>query len=358
MESTVLLSNTSGKVNVVGEKQKGAGYTNFLGGSHTVAFTLTNFTGRVYIEASLAAEPAEVDWFPVQLRDNLPYVQFPRDIFRPTGLLGGDTGTYAYTFTGNYVWIRARVNRDYLTPTPIDDSTVGSVSEALLNFGTLGSSINGHLSITGPRGPVGPYGPTGPQSTVTGPTGPQVTGPTGVPGSATNTGATGTTGPVGPQGVTGPIGVQGATGPTGYAPDQSLDTTSSPTFASLMLNGPVMTRQIKGDVEFLLNSSGTVDHDCSLATTFIHTATANDFNANLINLSINDGESTTVQIGIQQGNVPHTILNLQIEGVTQTVRWYNNQSPAGNPNQFNFITLQLFNNAATVTILGKQDDYF
>lgn len=158
MESLVLLPTTSGKVNVTGEKQKGAGYTNFLGGSHTVALTLTNFTGRILIQASLADNPVEQDWFPVYLQSDLPYVQFPRDLFNPSGLFGGDTGTFAYTFVGNYVWVRAVVSRDYLTPAPIDDSTVGSVSEVLLNFGALSPGFIPKGPIQGPTGPAGPPG--------------------------------------------------------------------------------------------------------------------------------------------------------------------------------------------------------
>ena len=198
MESVVLLPTTSGQVNVVGNKQKGAGYTNFLGGSHTISVSVSNFTGRIYIEASLADDPLEQDWFSVPVKDQMPYVQFPLDPNHPTSTMssyiGGDTGTYAYTFVGNYVWIRARVNRDYLTPTPIDATTVGSVDQILMNFGTLGSSSNTQR-ITGPRGPLGPQG---------------------APGSATNTGATGPEGMTGPIGSTGAQGTMGATGVTGY----------------------------------------------------------------------------------------------------------------------------------------------
>jgi hypothetical protein len=158
MESLVLLPTTSGKVNVTGEKQKGAGYTNFLGGSHTVAISLNNFSGRIYIQASLADNPADDDWFPVFLQSDMPFVQFPRDLFNPSGLYGGDTGTFAYTFVGNYVWLRAIVNRDYLTPTPINDSTVGSVSEILLNYGALSPGFIPKGPILGPTGPAGPPG--------------------------------------------------------------------------------------------------------------------------------------------------------------------------------------------------------
>jgi hypothetical protein len=250
MESLVLLGTTSGKVNVTGLKQKGAGYTNFLGGSHTVAVTLNNFTGRILIEATLAADPAEEDWFPVYLQNGLPYVQFPQILFAPTGLLGGDTGTQAYTFVGNYVWVRARVDRDYLTPVPIDDTTVGSVAEILLNFGALGTAANVGQTFLGPPGPMGPPGVVGPIGPM-GPTGPAVTGPTGepgpqgIPGTATNTGATGDTGDVGATGDTGPTGAVGptgapsdVTGPTGSLGDQGDEGPTGPTGAPSDVTGP------------------------------------------------------------------------------------------------------------------------
>ena len=209
MESVVLLPTTSGQVNIVGSKQKGAGYTNFLGGSHTISISISNFTGRVYIEASLADDPVEQDWFSVPIQDQLSYVQFPLDPNHPSGgsYIGGDTGTFAYSFVGNYVWIRARINRDYLNPTPIDASTVGSVDQILMNFGTLGSSSNTQRT-TGPRGPIGPQGAQG------------------TPGSATNTGATGATGAMGHTGDIGPTGADSTIpGPTGDIGPTGADST-------------------------------------------------------------------------------------------------------------------------------------
>jgi hypothetical protein len=172
MESVVLLPTTSGQINVIGAPQHGAGFTNFLGGSHTISISVTNFTGRIYIEASLATLPCAEDWFPVIIQNQLPWIQFPQDMYNPTGPEGGDTDTVAFSFAGNYVWIRARVNRDYLSPAPIDPTMVGSVDEILLNFGTLGGAASSSsLSVTGPRGPIGPQGIPG-SSASTGPTGP------------------------------------------------------------------------------------------------------------------------------------------------------------------------------------------
>ena len=207
MDSVVLLPTTGSQINVTGEKQKGAGYSNWSGTSHTVSITCTNFVGRIYLEASLATNPTESDWFGIPFNSSLTYVQFPLNPFRPTGQIQGDTGSYSFEFVGNYVWIRAKLDRVYLNPQPIDTSTVGSVNSVLLNFGAIGGagSGSGTLGILGPTGPRGPEG---------------LPGPDGPPGTATHTGATGATGVMGPTGVignTGPTGPSGATGVPGTA---------------------------------------------------------------------------------------------------------------------------------------------
>ena len=178
MISVTLLPTTGTQLNLTGQRQKGAGYSNFAGASHTVSISCSNFVGRIYIEASLETEPTEADWFPVTVLRNLPYVEFPQDLSHPTGVSQGDTSTTAYEFAGNYVWVRARLDRTYLTPVPIDPDTVGSVDEVLMNYGALGNSSSvSNLSITGPRGPAGVAGATGAQGQP---------GPTGVANSLVN----------------------------------------------------------------------------------------------------------------------------------------------------------------------------
>jgi hypothetical protein len=239
MDSLVLLPTTGNQLNVTGTRVKGAGYTNFGGATHTVQVTVNNFVGRIFIEASLATEPAESDWFAVSLESDQAFVQYPRDPTRPTGLMQGDTGTRAWDFVGNYVWVRARLDRTYLSPQPQDPNLVGSVDQILLNYGALGGGVGmGNslgLPITGPRGPAGFPGATGAagEAALTGATGPRgvqgirgatgadstVTGPTGTQGIV---GATGATGDRGQSGATGATGVQGATGTQGQVPQELL----------------------------------------------------------------------------------------------------------------------------------------
>lgn len=233
MYSIILLDTTSGQINVTGAKQKGAGYSNSIGNNHTVSISLDDFVGRIYIEASLAANPIDDDWFTVPLGKGTPYLQYPMDPAYPTSGHLGDSGTLAYSFSGNFIWLRARVDRTYLNPPPVNPDQVGSVIKIFLNYGAIapasttviGGDGGGSQGPPGPQGPEGPSGPTGPAGTAantgatgaTGPAGAGDTGPTGSPSTVTGpTGSLGPTGPSGPTGTPGSATNTGATGPTGF----------------------------------------------------------------------------------------------------------------------------------------------
>lgn len=178
MQSITLLDTTSGKINVTGQPQKGAGYSNTIGNNHTISIGLNNFTGRIYIEGTLSTDPKEEDWVPIPLINNNPYIQFPKNILKPVGDMSaygqatGDSGNFAYSFTGNFIWLRARVDRTYISPPPVNANLVGSVIKILLNYGSVSPASTVPLSSESPsqglQGPPGPQGPKGAR----GPTGP------------------------------------------------------------------------------------------------------------------------------------------------------------------------------------------
>ena len=136
-ESEYLLTSTGNLWNAVGDRVRGDGWYGNTTGQHTVSITVHDLIGRIYIEGALAAEPADADWFPINFSNNSTYyIQYPQNPSQPTGLNGGDRGISVYTFTGNFTWIRARLDRSYITTTPPqqDVSTYyGSVSKILIN---------------------------------------------------------------------------------------------------------------------------------------------------------------------------------------------------------------------------------
>lgn len=90
-----------------------------LGSLHTIAVYVSNFVGKIHIEASIVVAPQGGDWF---------------EIFEPFEYLQGETSVKGRTFSGNFLWLRARVERSYLSP-PMSNaaSAYGIVDKILLN---------------------------------------------------------------------------------------------------------------------------------------------------------------------------------------------------------------------------------
>ena len=143
MFSVSLMGSTTTQVNVVGVQQKGAGYSNTIGCNHTVSISVINFIGRIYIQGSLASQPGPNDWFAIPLVGEIPFVQFPLNPAAPTGSGNGDTTVVTYSFSGNYIWIRAVCDRTYLVPPPTDPGLVGAVRQILLNYGAVSPAATG-----------------------------------------------------------------------------------------------------------------------------------------------------------------------------------------------------------------------
>ena len=155
----------------------------------------------------------------------------------PNGLVGVSTifgvnqsqGTNAYAVG---MWIQI-----YATAAPsfwIVGQIIGydSLDLSVQVYAANGSSARSDwaISAAGNAGIAGSAGSTG----ATGPTG--AAGATGA-GATGATGPNGATGPKGDTGSTGASGPAGATGPAGTPADQSVNTTSNVSFASVSLNG-------------------------------------------------------------------------------------------------------------------------
>ena len=105
----ILSSNThpgdSTVTTVTGEKFKGDGYYGRSDGLHSVQYTYSGLTGTITIQGTLAVTPVEADWFDVHT-------------FAPN--ITERTASKIASFTGNYVWVRAKV--------VYTDGTVSSVT--------------------------------------------------------------------------------------------------------------------------------------------------------------------------------------------------------------------------------------
>lgn len=141
-KSIVMLSNTGTKWGIVGEPIRGDAYWGYTDGLHTVQVIYQNLVGGFGIQGTLALTPTEKDWFWIKLNPNgninTPFIMYPLDPYAPTGSNGGDTGSMAVTFVGNFVYLRAVLTRDYIQPTPIAPEwntwQYGSIDKCLLSL--------------------------------------------------------------------------------------------------------------------------------------------------------------------------------------------------------------------------------
>lgn len=115
--ATLMLGN--GEVDQVSAPLRGDGYYGYRDGFQTVAVSFNNFIGRIQIEGTLELEPTEADWFPIWMNRATPYKQYN----------DAKTGTESFRFTGNFVLLRIRKTRSYLS----DTSSVGDITKVMLS---------------------------------------------------------------------------------------------------------------------------------------------------------------------------------------------------------------------------------
>lgn len=118
------------------------GYYGSTTGLHTLAFTLRNFIGRIYVEATLSSTPTETDWFPIKFQENCKfYLEFTDTvIYNPdsekTIYQHGVTGTFAENVVGNFTYLRVGIDRSYISiePSELQKQLAGKLEEIQINY--------------------------------------------------------------------------------------------------------------------------------------------------------------------------------------------------------------------------------
>jgi len=126
-KSVLVQSGTGSNMNLTTDKVEGDSYYGYSDGLHTISISYNAFKGRIYFEGTLSLEPTEADWFNVQVFGGVSaasggYKQFPA-----TGTAGKD-GVEAYNVTGNFTYLRVKMDRSYLGDGTTYDSDYGALN--------------------------------------------------------------------------------------------------------------------------------------------------------------------------------------------------------------------------------------
>jgi len=141
-KSVLMMTNTGTEWNVIGDPIRADAYYGYTDGIHTVQVIYQNLVGGFGLQGTLALDPQPEDWFYIRLNPNndvyTPFIPYPLDPYAPNGSNGGDTGSMATTFVGNFVFLRAVLTRDYLQPVPVSPQwqtwQYGQIDKVLLSL--------------------------------------------------------------------------------------------------------------------------------------------------------------------------------------------------------------------------------
>ena len=121
-----MMTNTSDQYTKTGDAIRADGWWGNTDGLHTVSVKVTNFKGCFRLEGTLSMAPTETDWFPIYLNplsSTIPEIQYDYE-----------TSIRAFTFVGNFVFLRAKLVREEVFP-PYEPSvvqTLGTIDKVLL----------------------------------------------------------------------------------------------------------------------------------------------------------------------------------------------------------------------------------
>jgi len=136
-KSVQIMEASGTSMNKTSEKVRGDSYYGYTDGFHTMQVTYANFIGRFRIQGTLVLEPAETDWVDIVVSPteglyggSTPfnangYIQFNAD--KP------GTNSEAYSFYGNFAWIRCNLDRAHVGDGTTYDSSYGQISRILLS---------------------------------------------------------------------------------------------------------------------------------------------------------------------------------------------------------------------------------
>lgn len=130
--SVTIMGSSGSEMNVISETVKGDSYYGYTDGLHTIQTTYNQFIGRFRIQATLSLDPQDTDWFDIipsqttgQSFNTAGYIQFNAD--NPA------SGSEAYTFQGNYTYIRVYMDRTHVGDGATYDPSYGAVSRVIMS---------------------------------------------------------------------------------------------------------------------------------------------------------------------------------------------------------------------------------
>ena len=130
--SVTILSATGTEMNKYSTVVKGDSYYGYTDGFHTIQVIYNQFVGRLRLQATLSLDPTASDWFDV-VPSNTIGTSFNEAGFVQFNANDPAAGSEAYSFSGNFTFIRVYMDREHVGDGTTYDPSYGQISRVILS---------------------------------------------------------------------------------------------------------------------------------------------------------------------------------------------------------------------------------
>tara|TARA_R110001592_G_scaffold307593_1_gene581385 strand:- start:119 stop:505 length:387 start_codon:yes stop_codon:yes gene_type:complete len=127
------MGSTGTTMNQTSAELKGDSFYGFSDGWHTIQIVYSQFIGRVHVEATLATTPTETDWFGIKPELTAGTEFAAGESFVQFNSNAPGNVAEAYTFRGNFTYLRVRMDRAHVGDGTTYDTSYGTISKAILS---------------------------------------------------------------------------------------------------------------------------------------------------------------------------------------------------------------------------------
>lgn len=130
--SVTIMSASGTDMNKYSDVAKGDSYYGYTDGLHTIQVIYNQYVGRFRIQATLSLDPTEEDWF-----DIIPEITTGK-AWNPQGFVQWNANapinkSEAYTFRGNYTFVRCYMDREHVGDGVDYDTSFGQIKQIILS---------------------------------------------------------------------------------------------------------------------------------------------------------------------------------------------------------------------------------
>lgn len=130
--SVTIMGSTGTNMNQYSENVRGDSYYGYTDGLHTLQVIYQGYMGRFRIQATLELEPTDSDWFDIIPDETTGKAWNPQGYVQFTQAAPA-TISEAYTFRGNYTYIRVYMDREYMSDGLTYGNSYGQINRVILS---------------------------------------------------------------------------------------------------------------------------------------------------------------------------------------------------------------------------------